>query len=272
MKQLIVTADDFGYSRHVNKAIIKCFKEGIVTSTSLLANTRYFDESAKLLKQNRKLDIGIHINLTEFSTLTNSKTLTDKNGKFIKKIKWFDGYYKNADKNEIEKEIEAQIAKAISSGLKLTHINGHNHIHIFPKVIDIVVKLAKKHKISYIRLPDEREVAINKLSSEIKKRNIIPKFSKSAKSKIIKNKLKATGAFYGIFNINDMDFYKLPKILRSINNGTSELMVHPAYIDRKGDIFHQSKQREKEIQLLTNNKIKQLVKKREINLTNFSQI
>ena len=66
MKKLIVTADDFGYSRNVNKAIIRCFRNGIVTSTSLLANTKYFDESVKLLKLNKNLDVGMHINLTEF--------------------------------------------------------------------------------------------------------------------------------------------------------------------------------------------------------------
>lgn len=270
MKQLVVTADDFGYSRNVNKAIIKCFRKGIVTSTSLLANTSYFEESVKLLKQNKNLDIGIHVNLTEFRPLTRAKTLTGKNGKFIKKTRWFEGYYKNADKKEIEKEIEEQITKTISSGLKIAHLNGHNHIHIFPKVIDAVVKLAKKYKISYIRLPID---ANNKNYSNQKNfLSIISKFSKKARNKILKNKLKTTNDFYGILNMHDMDFGKLLAIISSIKNGTNELMVHPAYTNGKGDIFHQSTQREKEIQLLTSTKIKQLVKKRGINLTNFSNI
>ena len=155
MKELIVTADDFGYSRNVNRAILKCFKEGIVTSTSLLANTKYFEESVKLLKSNKSLDVGIHINLTEFRPLTKAKTFTYGNGNFIGKAKWFNGYYKNAGKNEIEKEINAQIAVVISSGLKITHLNGHNHIHMLPNIFDIAISLAKKYRIKYFRLPYE---------------------------------------------------------------------------------------------------------------------
>ena len=261
MKQLIVTADDFGYSKYTNRAIIKCFREGIVTSTSLIVNTRYFNESIKLLKKNKKLNVGLHINLTEFKPLTKSESLTDKHKDFIDKNKWFNGYYKQIKKNEVENEINAQILKFLSSGLKITHINGHNHIHIFPKIIDVVVKLAKKYRIKCIRIPYEFGI-----------KSLIYEFSKTARTTISKSNLKTTDAFYGILNMHAMDFDKLSTILNSIKNGTNELMVHPAYIDRKGDIFHQSKQREKEIQLLTNNKIKQLIKKRGINLTNFSQI
>ncbi len=270
MKQLIVTADDFGYSKYANKAIIECFRKGIVTATSLIVNTQYFHESIKLLKQNKNLDVGVHINLTEFKQLTKSKTLIDKNGNFIGKNKWFNGYYNYADKNEVEKEIEVQILKAISSELKITHLNGHNHIHVFPNVIDIMIKLARKYRINWMRLP--HEVSYTSYLKEKRIKSILSKFSKIAKINIIKNKLKTTDAFYGILNMHDMHFEKLSKILSSLKDGTNELMVHPAYIDKNGDSFHQSKQREKEIELLTNNRIKQLIKTHGIKLTNFSHI
>lgn len=263
MKQLIVTADDFGYSRNVNRAIIKCFKEGIVTSTCLLANTKYFDESVKLLKQN-KVDVGIHINLTEFKPLTEAKTLIDKSGNFIHKAKWLDGHYDNADPNEIEREIEAQIKRLISLGLKITHMNGHNHIHIFPKVIDAASRMAKKYNIKYLRLPIENKASKDSFAA------LIEKLSKTAESKILKNNLKATDAFYGIDGMHNMNLGKFSEILKSLNEGTSELMVHPAYIDESGDKFHQSVQREKEIKLLTSSNVKQLIAKNKINLTNFS--
>ena len=273
MKRLIVTADDFGYSKYTNNAIIECFRKGFVTSTSLTVNNKHFNGSIKILKQNKNLDVGIHINLTEFKPLTKSKALIDRNGAFIDKSRWFDGYYKKIDKNEIENEINAQILKAISSRLNITHINGHNHIHIFPNIIDVVVTLAKKYKIKYVRLPNEKIVnETQKQSSELQKRNIMAKFSKSAKDKILKNGLKTTDAYYGILDMNDLDFDRLSMALASIKDGTSELMVHPAYVDKNGDIFHRLKQREKEIKLLTNNKIKQLIKKRGIKLINFSQI
>lgn len=273
MKKLIVTADDFGYSAYTNKAIIECFRKGIVTSTSLLVNTKYFNESVKLLKQNKKLDIGIHVNLTEFRPLTKAKTLTENDGNFAGKAKWLDGYFKDADKKEIEKEIEAQIIRAISSGLKITHINGHNHIHIFPKIAEAVIKLARKYGIKYIRMPDEKAIdKSQRLPGEIEKRNIASKFSKLAKSKILKNRLKATNAFYGILDMSCMDFERLSRILSSIDDGASELMVHPSYMDKKGSGFHNSGQRETEISLLTSKKTMRTIKKLKIKLTNFSTL
>lgn len=271
MKKLIVTADDFGYSSYANKAIIRCFRKGIVTSTSLLANTNHFDDSVKLLKLNKNLDVGIHINLTEFRPLTIAKTMTGKDGNFIGKDEWFNGFYKKASKVEIENEIGAQIERAFSAGLRITHINGHNHIHIFPKVMGIALRLAKKHNIKYIRLPDEKIVEKSqRASTEIRKRNLMSKFSEPAKSKIIKSRLKTSDAFYGILNMNDMDFGRLAMILKSIKNGTSELMVHPSYMDKKGDEFHRLRQREKEIKMLTGKMAIKAIKKLEISLTNFS--
>ena len=272
MKQLVVTADDFGYSRNVNKAIIRCFKKGIVTSTSLLANTKYFDESVKLLKLNKNLDVGMHINLTEFKPLAKAKSLTGKNGDFIGKKIWFSGYYEKADKNEVKAEINGQIIKALSSGLKITHINGHNHIHMLHNIFDIAVKSAKEYGIKYFRLP--YETALNKekvkLYSKIRTKNAIARLH--AKNKINKNGLKAADAFYGGLYMKNMDYGKIAAIFNSIKNGASELMVHPAYIDRRGDVFHQSKQRENEIRLLTDKKMMQSIKKLKINLTNFSQL
>ena len=270
MKKLIVTADDFGYSRHVNKAVIRCFREGIATSTSLIANTGYFYESVKLLKKSRNLEIGIHVNLTEFKPLAKTKRLTDKDGHFYDKNLWHLGYCNAVDKKELENEIEMQILKALSSGLKIMHINGHNHVHIFPNVIDAVVKLAKKYGIGCVRVPNDSGHSGNTVEHGIKR--IMDRLSKTAKIKILKNRLKTTDAFYGALNIHDMDLNRLSEILKSIKHGTSELMVHPAYADEKGDSFHQSGQREKEIELLTSNKTKNLIKKLKIQLTSFSKI
>lgn len=272
MKRLIVTADDFGYSSFVNRAIIHCFRKGIVTSASFIANTQYFSESIRMLRQNKKLDIGLHVNLTEFFPLTRAKTLTGTNGKFLDKNEWHNGYCSNADRHEIENEIESQIIKFLSSGLNLTHINGHNHIHVFPEIIDIIVKLAKRHGIRYVRLPDERIINKNqRLSDEIQKRNVLAKFSKAARNKIIKNRLETTNSFYGILDMNNMDFYRMSLILDSIEDGTTELMVHPAYADKRGDIFHRSIQREREIRILTDYKIKKMIGKNGIKLANYSQ-
>src|SRR2546425_5823141 len=57
--QLIVNADDFGTSRQVNEAVVRAFKEGVLTSCSLMVTGQAFDEAIQLAKENRGLAVGI---------------------------------------------------------------------------------------------------------------------------------------------------------------------------------------------------------------------
>ncbi|OFV95000.1 MAG: hypothetical protein A3F68_11880 [Acidobacteria bacterium RIFCSPLOWO2_12_FULL_54_10] len=68
MKQLIVNADDFGYTRGVNQAIVEAWQRGVVTSTSLMANGAAFDDAVSLARQETGLDVGCHLNFVERMT------------------------------------------------------------------------------------------------------------------------------------------------------------------------------------------------------------
>ncbi|HLY26998.1 MAG TPA: ChbG/HpnK family deacetylase, partial [Aggregatilineales bacterium] len=62
---LIVNADDFGLTEGTNRAIVEAFQQGIVTSTSLLANGYAFDHAIELAEGLPDLGIGVHLTLTE---------------------------------------------------------------------------------------------------------------------------------------------------------------------------------------------------------------
>ncbi len=64
MKVLIVNADDFGYSRGINRGIAEAHDLGIVTSTSLMVNAPYAPEAAELARSRPRLSVGIHVNFT----------------------------------------------------------------------------------------------------------------------------------------------------------------------------------------------------------------
>ena len=152
MKKLIVNADDFGYSEEINKGIIESHLNGIVTSTSMIVNMPGFKSAVKLAKKHTSLDIGIHLNLTEGTACTSS-TLSPK-GKFSTRYTSF--ILKNYSKEEIEAELEAQIKKLETAGIKISHIDAHEHVHVSSLVFDVIVSLAKKYKIMFIRVPDEK--------------------------------------------------------------------------------------------------------------------
>lgn len=268
MKKLIVNADDFGYSDEVNKGIIESHLNGIVTSTSMIVNMPGFKSAVKLAKKHKSLDVGIHLNLTEGKPLLNSPLSVKGN---------FSNSYLNFVLNkypeeEIEAELEAQITKLESAGIKISHINGHQHIHVFPKVFKIIINLAKKHNIKYIRIPDEK-IITNKtflasiLDGQLIKNLVLSVLSLNKKKLLTKNGLKTTDNFYGILSANQLTFTKLASVIKNIENGTSELICHPG-----NENYDNYLNRMREKKILTHENIKQLIKDEKIKLTNFKSL
>jgi hopanoid biosynthesis associated protein HpnK len=148
LKQLIVNADDFGLTAGVNRGILQAFQDGIVTSASLLVTGHAFDEAVALARQNPKLDVGLHLALVEERAVLGRDalpTLVDETGRFprtsaefirravLRRISW----------QEVEREIAAQIALFQKTGLRMSHLNSHQHLHMFPPVFQIVRRLTR---------------------------------------------------------------------------------------------------------------------------------
>lgn len=136
-KILIVNSDDFGLSHSINQGIVKCFKDGIVTSASILTNGKAFEEAVMLTKENH-LNTGIHLTLTDGQPVSKSKyipTLVDKNTYFPRSYVDFSlPYFRlKISSKDVETEFRAQIEKFLETGLKPTHVDGHQHIHMFPR-------------------------------------------------------------------------------------------------------------------------------------------
>ena len=69
MKKIIVNADDFGISKEVNEGIVKGFQDGIISSTTVMANMPEFEEAMNLAKKNSKLGVGVHLNVIDGKAL-----------------------------------------------------------------------------------------------------------------------------------------------------------------------------------------------------------
>jgi len=152
MKKLIVNADDFGWSRSVNAGIIECYKNGIVTRTSLLATGEAFDDAVTLARQNPDLQIGVHLNFYRGKPLLKlSGILPNSVYNFLMQI-----VTKKITNVMVEKEFRAQIDKVKATGLKISHLDSEKHLHLWPSVFKIVCKLAKDYQIPYVRLVREK--------------------------------------------------------------------------------------------------------------------
>src|SRR5262245_40998538 len=150
MRNLIVNADDLGWTAGVNRGIADAHRNGIVTSTSLLANGSAFDDGVRTSGELPGLGVGVHLNLSDgppTAPAEEVKTLLNADGKFAggPESLLLRLTTKSLDVKEVEKEWEAQIQKIRAAGIRPTHLDGHKHVHMLPGLFGIALRLAKRH-------------------------------------------------------------------------------------------------------------------------------
>ncbi len=212
-RYVIISADDFGISPEVNRAILKSFTDGFISSASIMANMPSFGMACRMAHQFDLTDkIGVHLNLSEgrplSKTLLNCKRFCRANGLFRRKINGL-VFLDSEEKKAIKEELDAQIQKCIDNGIRPAYIDSHHHYHTEWAVNKIVAELAFDHNITAVR------IAFNCLN----KRNILKKFYRYSVNLRLRSKGLARTAYFGTAS----------EINRDIKNicGSIEIMVHP---------------------------------------------
>ena len=151
---LIVHADDIGLAQSVNQATDEAFASGGITSGSIMVPCPWFIDFAEYYKSHPDLDVGIHITLTsewdfyKFGGIlpsTEIPSLLDENGYFYPTT---EEVGQHADPLEAEKEIRAQIERAIAYGIKPTHLDTHmGSVMAKPELVEIYMKLGKEYNL-----------------------------------------------------------------------------------------------------------------------------
>lgn len=144
VKRLIVTADDVGLHRGMTEGAIRAHGQGIVTACSVVANGRDFDDAVARLRDVPSLEVGVHLTLVEEVALTTGQAMPANWMRFV-----------FAKHDYVDTELRAQIEKVLDSGLPVTHLNGHQHLHLFPRVFQLVLHLAHQYRIRYLRRVDD---------------------------------------------------------------------------------------------------------------------
>ena len=156
LSTLIINADDFGLSSIVNRAILASMEEGLVTSTSMMANMPGFEHGVGLARVHARLAgrIGVHLNLTEGQPLSEpilGCPLFCTDGWFgYQRTPLF--YLGKKTREAVYLEFKAQVERVLDAGIKPTHLDSHHHIHTEWALAPSVRRLALEYKIPRIRL------------------------------------------------------------------------------------------------------------------------
>src|SRR3989338_8844585 len=147
---LKIIADDLGLHKSVNDGIIFLLKEGKISGASLMANGEAFEDAVKKCLEVELPNIGIHLNLVEQKSVVSDEQLYKNHRIFF--LKYLLGLVK---KDHIQREFEAQFKKIIQAGIRPLFINGNQHLHLLPGIMNMCIKLAIEYNVSYIRIVNE---------------------------------------------------------------------------------------------------------------------
>lgn len=236
MKKLIISADDFGYSKENNEAILIGFQNGNITSAGLMANMSGFDNAVnEVIPAAAGLDIGFHFNIVEGKSLTNASILCDSNGGFncgFLNLLLSQNHKKLLE--QIETEFRAQIEKVLKY-TTVSHIDSHVHVHAIPAIFNLVVKLAKEYNVKYVRTQNEipyivSEKLLNgRFPANVVKNLLLNTLTNINRKQLYKNNILSNDYIIGVLYTGYMDENAVYSGLKRINkeNSVAEVLFHP---------------------------------------------
>jgi predicted glycoside hydrolase/deacetylase ChbG (UPF0249 family) len=285
MRGLIVNADDFGLTPGVNAGIIDAHTRGILTSSSMFANASATDHAIQLARQTPTLGTGCHLALVDANPVLPSSRLPTlaPEGHFRPTWRVFmtDVLAGRIAFDEIEQELAAQVSRLADAGLRLTHLDGHKHVHAFPPVFAIVARLARRFGIPTVRIPYESPslalVARNAGRPGARRQAVqnvaLAPWAWRDRLLLKRLELAPPPAFLGRVLTGMFTRDTVGGLLQRVGQGVSELMTHPGYPDAALDLVRTRlrQERAEEVAVLTDPAIVELVHREGIALVRHGQ-
>lgn len=266
MKKLIVNADDFGLTRSVTDGIIKGAQHGIIRSASFIVNTDAFEYSVEQVKAFPQIDIGIHIAwVGEDSPVAQNAASLVKDKNFYPNWKSVivNRVLKNIKLSDAEREARAQIEKLLKTGIHPSHIDSHQHLHLFPGFSEIIIRVAKDYRIPFVRCPDVRK----------KRLFYIHLFSKHLRKILLREGFPEPPEFFGFECSSSFSLEFLAEIAKKTPTDIAELMVHPGLEDEQlHNKYRWGYNWEKELDCILSEEAKKILNEHNVLLTSFKEL
>lgn len=282
MKKLIVNADDFGLHKDINKGIIKGFKEGFITSTSLMTSAPAWEDAVNQALENKGLGVGIHLTLVggvkPVLPVQQVPTLVDERGLFLSSyVEFAKRYYTGGvARRELELELRAQLERGLDTGLLITHIDSHQHTHVLPGVNSLVLKLGIEYNIRRVRVPWESIFFTGGFKAGVGRkigRNGLSFCAAVAKSRAKQMGYKYPDHFFGMLAGGNLNPKLIHNIISNLPEGVSEIMTHPGLNKVElGKLFSWNYHWEEELSAYLDIDNKVLLQEKQIELINFGDI
>jgi hopanoid biosynthesis associated protein HpnK len=229
VRDLVVTADDFGVAVEVNEAVELAHREGILTAASLMVAADAAGDAVARARKLPRLGVGLHLVLVEGSPCLPPERLPDLTGP--------DGLFRTdmamlglqiasnpGVRRQLRAEIEAQFAAFAATGLPFDHVNAHKHFHVHPIIAGVLLAIAQRYGVRALRAPVEpgRPRGSGWLAAP---------FARSLRHRARRRGIAAPDQVYGLAATGRMDAGQLRAAVTGLPEGLSEIYLHPATSD-----------------------------------------
>jgi len=287
MKRLIVNADDFGYTRGVNAGIVRGFREGIVTSTTIMATGDAFEDAVECAQANPKLGVGCHLVLVGGKCVAPAKqvsSLADSEGRLPPSLPALLSKLSTGSvrPDAIEAELRAQVARVVAAGLRPTHFDSHKHTHAHPRVMEVVVRVAEEFNVTRIRKPFEDSKALlwpkfrGGVSSWKQRATALMAGVNASRFRKLASLhgMRTPDHFMGVAATGRLNREAILAMIGAMRDGVTELMCHPGEYDEELEKSSTRLKRERELELngLTDPDVRAAVRERNVCLMNFQEL
>jgi predicted glycoside hydrolase/deacetylase ChbG (UPF0249 family) len=143
---------------------------------------------------------------------------------FLKK--YFTGKIKLHD---LEEELDLQFKKFKIHFEEIPFVNGTQHLHILPGVIDVVLKLAEKYKVKAIRLPSIERPSILYFNKRFPVMIPFQVLGSLAKQKAKQKNIKFPDAVLGMPYSGKIDNKLFSRMLSNLPAESNEIVMHPGF-------------------------------------------
>jgi predicted glycoside hydrolase/deacetylase ChbG (UPF0249 family) len=268
-KQLVVNADDFGFTPDVNQGIVDAHRQGILTATTLMANGAAFEDALRLARATPTLDIGCHLVLIGGQSLVSGKPYPRTVGQLLAALA----------RREIRpyEELAAQVHHILDAGIRPSHLDTHKHTHLAPPVLAAVARLGEEFGIPWVRRPFDFPLDAM--------RGAVPRLKRLTSSamgllrrrfhKVLeRHGCRTTDHFAGFQITGRFHTAELVQLLAALPEGSTEFMCHPGHC---GDALRNAptrlkESREQELEALVAPETRAALERNGIELVRYAQL
>ncbi len=238
LKKIIITGDDFGLALPVNEAIVEAHRNGVLTTTSLMVGAKFFEDAVARAKKLPSLRVGLHLTLVEGIPVLPPREipdLVDANGEFSTRLAGagFKFFFCPGIRGQLESEIRAQYEAFRKTGLALDHVNAHNHMHLHPTVLRLLLKVGKDYGLKAVRLPNEPplkswKAAGTALASRMISWIFLYPWMNLMKQMLRRHHVRYNNFLLGMSDSGSMTLDRVLQFVRNLPEGVTEICFHPA--------------------------------------------